>query len=111
MGTAEKSPPMFAYEWVRSSDHEWFGWVALDEGKKFEDDETQQQEVEALLMRMQVLENKVKAVFDAELFEKSYVVLLVRKTREGDFYQRIGMGQIFACGHVEDVGKSRVCIV
>lgn len=111
MGTAEKSPPMFAYEWVRSSDHEWFGWVALDEGKKFEDDETQQQEVEALLMRMQVLENKVKAVFDAEPFEKSYVVLLVRKTREGDFYKRIGMGQIFACGDVEDVGKSRVCIV
>ena len=83
----------------------------MDEGKKFEDDETQQQDVEALLMRIQVLENKVKAVFDAEPFEKSYVVLPVRRAPKGHFYQRIGMGQIFACEDVEDVEKTRVCIV
>lgn len=111
MGTAEKSPPMFAYEWVRSSDHIWFGWVALDEGKKFEDDETQELEVKALLMRMQVLENKVKAVFESDPFEKSYVVLLLRRAREGGCCQRIGMGQIFACGDVEDLEQGRICII
>ncbi|KAF3038950.1 hypothetical protein E8E11_006698 [Didymella keratinophila] len=110
MGTAEKSPPMFAYEWVRSSNHKWFGWVAMDEGKKFEDDETQQQVVQALLMKHHVLENKVKAVFEVEPFEKSYVVLLIHKA-EGDCYQRIGMGQIFACEDVDDAEKTRVSIV
>jgi len=83
----------------------------MDEGKKFEDDETQQQVVQALLMKNQVLENKVKAVFEVEPFKKSYVVLLIRKAEEGDCYQRIGMGQIFACEDVADVEKTRVCIV
>jgi hypothetical protein len=85
--------------------------VALDEGKKFEDDETQELEVKALLMRMQVLENKVKAVFESDPFQKSYVVLLLRRAREGGCCQRIGMGQIFACGDVEDLEQGRICII
>lgn len=111
IGTSENVPPMFAYEWVRSSDHKWFGWVAMDEGTKFEDDESQEQEAEALLMRVEVIENKAMAMFEFEPFGKSYVVLLVRRALEGDCYLRIGMGQIFACEDIEDVEKSRLCVV
>ncbi|KAF3046912.1 hypothetical protein E8E12_007078 [Didymella heteroderae] len=111
MSTAEKRPPMVAYEWVRGMNHEWFGWVAVDIGTKFEDDETQQQDVEALLMREQVLENKVKTVFASEPFKKSYLVLLVRKAEDGENYQRIGMGQIFACEDMDQAEKSRVRII
>ncbi|KAF3004796.1 hypothetical protein E8E13_002980 [Curvularia kusanoi] len=110
-GTAEKPPPIAAYEWVRSSDRRWFGWVAMDEGRSFKDDDTQQQEVEALIMRMQILENKVKATFEGEPFKKSYAVLIVRKVPESDCYQRIGMGQIFVCGDFEDSEKSRIQIL
>lgn len=110
-GGAEKSPPMVAYEWVRSSDRTWFGWVAMDEGASFEDDETQQREVEALLMRMHVLEDKAGVTFESEPFEKTYAVLIVRKAPERDCHQRIGMGQIFMCGDAKGLEKSRIHII
>lgn len=111
MSTAEKKPPMFDYEWVRSEDHRWFGWVAMDVGTKFENDETQQRDVEALLMRQQVLENKVKSVIECTPFDKSHVVLLVQKVEDSDNYERIGMGQIFECEELEESEKRRINIV
>jgi hypothetical protein len=112
-----KTPSVVSlYEYVRSDDHKWYGWAAMDDGTTataLESDGGKQSEVVALLLKKQVKESAdpMVALSTVIPFNESYLVLFVESVSEEQTYQRVGMGQIFPCEKIEKVKNTQISII
>jgi hypothetical protein len=101
--------PFGKYEYVRSADHSWFGYAAMDECAKEEG--YQEGEVDALLVRQQPKRDTDSEQLKGDPFKGSYLVLFLEGTSADRTFTRIGMGQLFLCEDIKDLEKSQIFII
>lgn len=85
--------PFNAYEYVRSADHSWFRFAAMDEDAKEEDHKKGRQgEVDVLLVRQQTRKDIDPEKLKGDPFKESYLVLFLERTTVDRTFRRVGMG-------------------
>lgn len=108
------------YEFVRSVDHNFCGWVAMDERTAAADEDESSRgpwkyyplnqdedpELECLFVRNRNKKGPDEEAVKKDPFLQSYFTLFLRKLHGEDAYRRVGMGQMFKCKEF-DVGNRR----
>jgi hypothetical protein len=101
-----------AYEYVRSANHSWFGFAAMDEYVKENNNRNSRRgEVDALLVRQETRKEIDPEKLKGDPFKGSYLVLFLEVTTVDRTFRRVGMGQLFLCEDIKELAKSQIFIV
>lgn len=113
------SNAMSSYETVRTRNHNFFGWAAMDERPAAADvagkyrhwyyplSEDESPKLECLFVNRRRLKETDSEAAKKDPFVQSYLVLFLQRLEGEDVYGRVGMGQMLQCEE-SDMGEKRL---